>query len=83
MPFEFIRERAPLYGLRNLSLERLRHVSFSLLGPGAMPVQVPVTLEAGATTWIEIRGRDLALATILVVRWRREDGQEYLWRASF
>ena len=58
-------------------------VRFSLLGAGSMPVQAPVTLEPGESAEIPIHGKDLARATILVVRWSRANGDEYLWRASF
>lgn len=83
VPWFVMRDRAPRYGLRNGSLETLRHVSFALVGPGALPAQQPVTVGPGATTWFWVHGRDLARATLLVVRWRRENGDEYLWRVAF
>lgn len=82
-PFVFDRSGAPIYVLVNASLERLHGVRFALLGPGSMPVQGPVVLPPGARARIPIFGDDLARATILVVRWFRENGDEYLWRAVF
>jgi len=83
VPFSFDRSRAPRYGLTNRSLETLTGVRFSLLGSGSMPVQAPVSLPPGETAWIPIFGDDLARTTILIVRWSRANGDEYLWRASF
>ncbi|MGN6128559.1 MAG: hypothetical protein ACTHON_18525 [Humibacter sp.] len=83
VPFVFDRGTPPRYRLRNASLETLKGVRFSLLGAGSMPVQAPITLEPGETTEIRIHGHDLARATVLVVRWHRANGDEYLWRASF
>jgi hypothetical protein len=83
VPFTFDRSRAPRYGLTNHSLETLTGVRFALLGAGSMPVQTPVSLPPGETAWIPIFGDDLARTTILIVRWSRANGDEYLWRASF
>jgi hypothetical protein len=83
VPFRFDRSDPPRYGLRNASLETLSGVTFALLGAGNMPVQAPVTLQPGTTASLIITGEDLARDTILIVRWRRANGEEYLWRASF
>lgn len=83
VPFRFIRDHAPHYGLRNLSAERLRGVTFSLLGPGLLAAPPFVHLAPGATAWIAVHGDDLPRASALVVRWLRENGDEYLWRVVF
>ncbi|WP_022898967.1 hypothetical protein [Humibacter albus] len=83
VPFVFDRSGAPRYRLRNASLETLTGVRFALLGAGSMPVQAPITLAPRQETEIRIHGHDLARATVLVVRWHRANGDEYLWRASF
>lgn len=83
VPFRFDRSDAPRYALTNASLETLRGVTFALIGSGRMPAQTPITLRPAATTVLTIVGDDLASNTILVVRWRRENGDEYLWRVSF
>ena len=83
VPFVFDRSTPPRYRLRNASLETLTGVRFSLLGAGSMPVQAPITLGPGEVAEIPIHGSDLARATVLVVRWHRANGDEYLWRASF
>lgn len=83
VPFVFDRSHPPRYRLRNGSLETLTGVRFSLLGAGSMPVQAPITLGPGEEAEIPIHGNDLARATVLVVRWHRANGDEYLWRTSF
>jgi hypothetical protein len=83
VPWLFIRDHAPTYGLKNASLETLKHVSFALLGPGSMPEHFPMTVNAGDTAWLPIEGDDLPRATTLVVRWRRQNDDEYLWRCVF
>lgn len=83
VPFRFERSQAPRYGLTNASLERLTGVTFALLGAGTMPLQVPLSMPPGTTAWIPIRRGDLARSTLLVVRWFRANGDEYLWRTSF
>jgi hypothetical protein len=83
VPFRLDRSDAPRYALTNASLETLRGVTFALIGSGRMPVQAPITLKPAATAVLTIAGDDLASNTILIVRWRRENDDEYLWRASF
>jgi len=83
VPWLFIRELAPTYGLRNASLETLRHVWVTVVGSGSVPDHVPRAVAPGETLWIPILGDDLAKDSFVNVRWRRADGSEYLWRAVF
>ena len=83
VPLRVDRSRAPTYSLTNVGNERITGVTFCLLGSGVMPARAPLALEAGAATTLTIRGDDLARRTVLVVRWFRPDGDEYLWRVSF
>ncbi len=78
-------ERGPghLYRFTNTGAERLRGVTLTLHGPGVMGANAPTTLAPGETLEVDIAGRSLARDTILVVRWFRPDGVEYLWRVSF
>ncbi|MHB1235344.1 MAG: hypothetical protein ACYCZK_06705 [Microbacteriaceae bacterium] len=71
------------YRLVNLSEERLSGVSLTLLGAGVMPASSPSTLLPGDILEVTIAGRNLALNTVLIVRWFRPNGIEYLWRVSF
>jgi hypothetical protein len=48
-----------------------------------MAANAPRTLAPGETLEVEIAGRHLARDAILVLRWFRPDGVEYLWRVSF
>jgi hypothetical protein len=58
-------------------------VTLSLLGSGVMPATAPSTLLPGESLEVMISGRDLARCTVLVVRWFRPSGEEYLWRVNF
>ena len=83
VPLRVDRSHAPRYRLLNVGHERLIGLSTTLLGSGAMTASAPVTLDVGAATELLIRGDDLARRTVLVVRWFRPTGEEYLWRVSF
>lgn len=58
-------------------------VTLVVHGPGLLRVSAPATLAPGQGLEVRIAARDLARSTILVVRWFRHDGLEYLWRVSF
>lgn len=83
VPWLLIREHAPTYGLRNASLETLKHVWVTVVGPGTVPDHIPRAVAPGETLWVPVLGDDLAWDSFLHVRWRRSDGSEYLWRAVF
>lgn len=78
-------ERGPgrLYRFTNTSAEVLRGVTLTLHGSGVMGANAPTTLHPSETLEVDIAGRSLARDTILVVRWFRSSGEEYLWRVSF
>ena len=69
--------------LTNEGQEPVDGVTLTLLGAGVMPATVPSTLQPGESLEVMISGRDLARSTILIVRWFRSTGEEYLWRVSF
>lgn len=83
LPFAFDRSLAPRYRLRNRGGETVRGVTVMLMGPGVMPVSLPRSLAPGDVLELDIRGEDLARDTALVVRWLRQNGEEYLWRVAF
>ncbi|RFA09678.1 hypothetical protein B7R54_10975 [Subtercola boreus] len=83
VPLRVDRSRAPLYRLANVGHEPLEGLTFSLLGSGVMNTGTPRRLDVGATLEVTIRGEDLARRSVLVVRWFRPTGEEYLWRVSF
>lgn len=84
VPFRLHRQPGSnLYTLRNVANEPLDGVSLTLHGAGVMSVSVPARLAPGESLAATVVGRDLARNTILVVRWFRPDGTEYLWRISF
>lgn len=80
----FVLERdPPVYRLLNVSLEAVHGVTFTLHGAGVMASNPPAVIDPGAALEVRIAGQDLARAAILVVRWFRPNGVEYLWRVSF
>ena len=48
-----------------------------------MKASPPLLLAPGQEVRLGIRGATLPLTAVLVVRWFRPDGDEYLWRVSF
>lgn len=84
VPFRLDRSDGPgLQRLRNASAETLYSVRLQLDGPGVMAASAPAVLAPGETLKVLVRGDDLPRDTLLVVRWFRADGDEYLWRIAF
>lgn len=48
-----------------------------------MPATAPSVLVVGESLEVAIAARDLARRTVLLVRWFRPSGEEFLWRVSF
>ena len=83
-PVPFVFERTPpRYRLHNVSDETLDGVALAVHGAGVLAANVPARLEPGEALDVRIAGPHLHRDTILVVRWFRFDGVEYLWRVSF
>lgn len=78
-------DRGPghVYRFTNVSGEPLHGVTLTLHGSGVMGANPPTRLDPGQSLEVDIVGRALARDSILVVRWFRPDGVEYLWRVSF
>jgi len=85
VPWDFDRSQGPpLFTLTNAGSEVLHAISLHLLGSGRMLCRAPITMRPGDSMRIVLRhDEDLALDTVIVVRWFRPDGGEYLWRVSF
>lgn len=73
----------PHFALQNDGGEVLHAISLHLLGSGSMLRRAPLTMCPGDRIVLSIREDDLARNSVLVVRWFRPDGSEYLWRVSF
>jgi len=58
-------------------------VTATLLGSGVMPAGLPRALPPGEHLELTIRGEHLARDAVLVIRWLRPSGEEYLWRVAF
>jgi hypothetical protein len=84
VPFRVTRDhRATTYTLINSSAETLTGLSFTLHGPGLLAASTDATLPPRHGVEVSVAGREHGDATILVVRWFRPDGVEYLWRVPF
>jgi hypothetical protein len=83
VPFLFDRTRAPTYRLVNVGSERLRGVTVALLGAGLMSPVMPGALEPTEAIELHVRGEHLERHAMLLVRWLRPDGSDWLWRVSF
>lgn len=83
VPFRVHRDGAPTYRIVNVSAETVHGVAVTLHGAGVMGASSPCTLGPLETLEVIVAGRDLARRAIMVVRWFRADGEEYLWRISF
>jgi hypothetical protein len=83
VPFRVQRADAPTYRIINVSAEPVHGVALTLHGSGVMGASSPCTLEPLEALEVIVAGRDLARRAIMVVRWFRADGEEYLWRISF
>ena len=84
VPFSVIRRAgSDEYGIVNVGDERVTGVTLTLHGSGVMRATFPSTLEPGASLEVTVVGENLPRDAILVVRWFRVDGIEYVWRVSF
>ena len=61
----------------------LRGVTVSVSGRARLTVSAPSSVAPGGAVDTTVTGRAIAEDTILVVRWFRPDGTEYLWNVSF
>lgn len=83
-PVPFQLERTPPnYRLTNLGDEPVHGVAVTIHGAGTLAANSPAKLQPGEALEVTITGEQLARSSILVVRWFRPNGTEYLWRASF
>jgi hypothetical protein len=83
VPWEVDRSAPPLYRLVNTSGEVLHGVTVSISGRSRLSVSAPSAVVPGAAVDATVTGPDIEADTILVVRWFRPDGTEYLWNVSF
>ena len=80
VPFMLERDRARhTYLLTNTSPETVHGVTFTMHGSGVMAISPPRTLRPEHGIEVTIATRE----AILVVRWFRPNGTEYLWRVEF
>jgi hypothetical protein len=83
VPWHVDRSAPPVYRLINAGPDVLRGVSVTVAGRATLSVSAPASIEPGDAVAATVTGSDLARGTVLVVRWFRPDGDEYLWHVSF
>ncbi|MFC6355081.1 hypothetical protein [Luethyella okanaganae] len=83
VPWRIDRGAAPRYELLNVGHERLVGIHLALLGTGALIWGLPTALSPGQRFSFILHSDDPSRATVVLVRWFRPDGAEYLWRVSF
>jgi hypothetical protein len=84
VPFVVDRSRAPVrYYLVNRSPESLDGVRLTLLGSGEMLPISARRVRPGGIVAFAAYGVALSRTSVVIVRWFRPDGDEYLWRVSF
>lgn len=83
VPFELERNRARhAYRLVNTSTETVSGVSFTVHGSGVMALSPPRVLAPQHGIEVTIAAAHKKSDTIIVIRWFRPDGSEYLWRVN-
>lgn len=82
VPLLFDRTKAPIYRVVNISDEPLRGFTGLISGSGVMPAMSAMLLLPRQYVDLHIRADDLALATTVIFRWVRRNGDEYLLRVS-
>lgn len=83
VPFTIDRSAAPRrYELVNTSTETLDGISLTHLGTGYSPPLVVRRLEPGRGLSLAMFGAGADETGVVIVRWRRPDRGEFLWRMS-
>jgi len=83
VPFVIDRTHAPRrYELVNAGSEPVDGLTLTHLGSGYCPPLRVHRLEPGRSLGIAVFGAEPDDTGIIVVRWRRPDRKEYLWRMS-
>ncbi|MFJ2979047.1 hypothetical protein ACIPEP_09335 [Curtobacterium sp. NPDC087082] len=83
VPFSIDRSRAPRrYDLLNTGDEPVDGITLTHLGTGYCPPLAVHRLEPGRSLSIAVFGATADDTGVVIVRWRRPDRSEYLWRMS-
>ncbi|OIH96719.1 hypothetical protein [Curtobacterium sp. MCBA15_001] len=83
VPFAVDRSQAPRrYDLVNIGDEPVDGLSLTHLGSGYSPPLAVLRLEPGRSLGIAVFGAAPDDTGVVIVRWRRPDRSEYLWRMS-
>lgn len=81
VPFSIDRSRAPhRYDLLNVGDEPVDGITLTHLGNGYSPPLTVHRLEPGRSLSMAVFGADPEDTGVVIVRWRRPDRSEYVWR---
>jgi len=84
VPLRVDRSDAPrVYRLINTSNETLTDFRVTLLGSAELAPLSRLRVRPGGFVSLVVRGANLSRSSVLIVRWFRPGGDEYLWRVSF
>ena len=79
VPFAIERDDARRLRLRNGSAETLHWVRVEVAPRGLAWAPLTPRLEPGAAVEVAVQGSRLELDSRVIVRWRRPNGEEYLY----
>jgi hypothetical protein len=83
VPFRIDRSGAPRrYDLVNVGPEPLDAVTLTHLGSGYSPPLAVRRLDPGRHLALAVFGASPEDTGVVIVRWKRPEGTEYLWRMS-
>ncbi|MEB4614631.1 hypothetical protein [Leucobacter sp. M11] len=67
----------------NIGTERLRFVRFAVIGAGLLGMSLPGPVDVNERLSVRVRGLAAEPASLLLLRWFRPHGGEYLWPIAF
>lgn len=79
VPFTVDRSHVPRLRLRNSSAETLRWVRVEMAGRGIVHAPLTPRLRPGEELEVAVHGDELERDSRVIVRWRRANGEEYLY----
>lgn len=85
VPFRVDRSSAPWFRLVNVGEAPVRGVTLTELDAhgGIVAATSPSRLLPGQSVPFSLRSRNPHIGSVVVVRWFRLDGAEFVWRVSF
>jgi len=79
VPFTVDRRHVPRLRVRNSSAETLHWVRVEMAGRGVAHAPITPRLSPGEVFEVTVHGDELERDSRVILRWRRANGEEYLW----